>query len=152
MYSQETSLNFWDHVRFGGGLGLSFGEGFFSGTLAPSGIYEFNDPFAVGFGLNGTYNRLKNTYTATILGGSVLSLFTILPELQLSSEFEVLHVARKYDTAFAIDTENYWYPALFFGAGYRNQNVTFGIRYDVLYDSEKSIYAHAWMPFVRVYF
>ena len=35
--------DFWNHVRFGGGIGLSFGDGFFSGTLAPSAIYQFNN-------------------------------------------------------------------------------------------------------------
>ena len=41
--AQETRSQFWQQVRFGGGIGLSFGDGFFSGTLAPSAIYEFND-------------------------------------------------------------------------------------------------------------
>lgn len=150
--AQDDSFKFWDHVRFGGGLGLSFGDGFFSGTIAPSAIYEFNDQFALGVGLNGTYNSLKNTYKSTIVGGSILSLFNVIPELQFSAEFEELNVSRKYDTAFAIEDENYWYPALFLGAGYRNQNFTMGIRYDVLYDSNRSIYANAWMPFVRIYF
>ena len=150
--AQEESFKFWDHVRFGGGLGLSFGDGFFSGTVAPSAIYEFNDQFALGVGLNGTYNSLKNTYKSTILGGSVISLFNVIEELQFSAEFEELHVNRKYESVFAVDDDNYWYPALFLGLGYRNQNFTMGIRYDVLYKAEKSIYADAWMPFVRVYF
>ena len=150
--AQDENFKFWDHVRFGGGLGLSFGDGFFSGTIAPSAIYEFNDQFALGVGLNGTYNSLKNTYKSTIIGGSVLSLFNVIPELQISAEFEELNVSRKYDDVFALEDDNYWYPALFLGAGYRNQNFTMGIRYDVLYDEGKSIYANAWMPFVRVYF
>ena len=33
-----------------------------------------------------------------------------------------------------------------------HKDVTFGIRYDVLYDSERSIYADPWAPFVRFYF
>lgn len=150
--AQDEGFKFWDHVRFGGGLGLSFGDGFFSGTIAPSAIYEFNDQFALGVGLNGTYNTLKNTYKSTIIGGSVIGLYNIIPELQFSAEFEELNVSRKYDSAFAIANENYWYPALFLGLGYRNQNFTMGIRYDVLYDSARSIYADSWMPFVRVYF
>ena len=40
--AQDTQSNFWDHVRFGGGLGLNFGDGFFSATVAPSAIYEFS--------------------------------------------------------------------------------------------------------------
>jgi len=150
--AQEENSKFWNQVRFGGGIGLSFGDGFFSGTIAPSAIYEFSPEFALGVGLNGTYNSLKDTYTSTILGGSVISLFNVIPELQLSAEFEQLNVSRKFDAIFAQEDENYWYPALFLGAGFRNQNFTMGIRYDVIYDSDRSIYANAWMPFVRVYF
>ncbi|WP_040279311.1 hypothetical protein [Psychroserpens damuponensis] len=143
--------DFWNNVRFGGGIGLSFSDGFFSGTLAPSAIYDFNDQFSLGLGLNGTYNSLKNSYNSTIFGGSIISLFNPLPEIQLSGEFEQLNVNRSFDNNIYED-ENYWYPALFLGAGYRMNNIAIGIRYDVLYDRDKSIYADPWAPFFRVYF
>lgn len=153
LFSQnDTSVNFWKHVRFGGGIGLSFGDGFFSGTLAPSAIYEFNDQFALGVGLNGTYNSLKNTYNSTVLGGSLIGLFNPIQQIQLSAEFEELNVNRNWDDRLDYQDQNYWYPALFMGVAYRSQNVAIGIRYDVLYDREKSIYADPWAPFVRVYF
>ena len=147
-----SSTDFWNHVRFGGGIGLSFGDGFFSGTLAPSAIYEFSSQFALGVGLNGTYNKQKDIYKSTVLGGSLISLFNPIPEIQLSAEFEELNVSRNWDNRLERANENYWYPALFVGAGYRTRNVAVGIRYDVLYDKYKSIYADAWAPFVRVYF
>ncbi|RSK39990.1 alpha-ketoglutarate decarboxylase [Mangrovimonas spongiae] len=150
--AQEHSSNFWQHVRFGGGIGLSFGDGFFSGTLAPSAIYQFNHQFSLGIGLNGTYNSRKDYYKSTILGGSVIGLYHPIQELQISTEFEELNVSRNWENNLNIKDENYWYPALFVGAGYRTRNVTVGIRYDVLYDEDKSIYADPWMPFVRVYF
>ncbi len=151
--AQETKASsFWNNVRFGGGIGLSFGNGFFSGTLAPSAIYQFDERFALGVGLNGTYNSQKDTYSSTIIGGSLISLFNVIPEIQLSAEFEELNVNRMYDSRLALEDENYWYPALFLGAGFRSNNFTVGIRYDVLYEDEKSIYANAWMPFFRVYF
>ncbi len=150
--AQKAPSEFWNHVHFGGGIGLSFGDGFFSGTLAPSAIYQFDERLAVGVGLNGTYNSLKNEYTSTIFGGSILTLFNVIPEIQLSAEFEELNVNRKFDSRFGVDNDNYWYPALFVGAGFRSRNVTVGIRYDVLYDERDSIYADAWMPFVRIYF
>jgi len=150
--AQETRSQFWQQVRFGGGIGLSFGDGFFSGTLAPSAIYEFNDRLAFGVGLNFSYNTLKNNYKSTIIGGSVLTLFNVIRELQISSEFELLNVNRNYDSGLGFPDENYLYPALFLGAGFRSNNVTIGIRYDVLYDIDRSIYANAWAPFVRVYF
>lgn len=152
LFSQQKS-DFWQHVRFGGGLGIGFGDGFFSGTLAPSAIYEFNPQFAFGVGLNATYNSRKDYYKATIIGASVLGLYNPIQEIQLSAEFEQLNVSRNWDNEYFLnEDENYWYPALYLGAGYRTQNVTVGLRYDVLYNSNKSIYGTSWMPFIRVYF
>lgn len=157
VYSQippqnEKPANFWKNVRFGGGIGLGFGNGFFSGTLAPSAIYQFNPQFAVGVGLSGTYNKRKNRYSTTILGGRVMTFYNIIPEIQLSAEFEELHVNRKWEMDGANVTDHYWHPALFLGAGFRTRNVTIGVRYNVLYDKNKSIYGQAYAPFVRVYF
>ena len=152
LQTSQTSPDFWNHVRFGGGIGLSFVDNFFSGTIAPSAIYEFNPIFALGVGLSGTYNTQKNAYKSTVLGGSLIGLFNPIPEIQLSAEFEELNVSRNWDDRLEIANENYWYPALFVGAGFRSHNVAVGIRYDVLYDKYKSIYADAWAPFVRVYF
>ncbi len=152
LVAQQKTNYFWSHVRFGGGVGLNLGDGFFSGTLAPSAIYEFDKTFAVGLGLNGTFNNQKGVYKSTILGGSLIGLFNVINELQLSAEFEQLNVNRRYNITLNIPDDNYWSPALFLGAGYRNGNVTFGIRYDVLYDENKSIYIEPWAPFVRFYF
>lgn len=150
--AQDKSSDFWNHVRFGGGIGLSFGDGFFSGTIAPSAIYEFNEQIALGLGLNGTYNKQENFYKSTVIGGSLISLFNPIQEIQLSAEFEELNVSRSWESNLGIEDQNYWYPALFLGAGYRSRNITFGMRYDVLYQRDKSIYADPWAPFFRVYF
>ena len=37
-------------------------------------------------------------------------------------------------------------------AGYRNENVTMGIRYNVLHKARENVYTEAFMPFVRVFF
>ena len=150
--AQEQTNEFWDNVRFGGGIGLSFGDGFFSGTLAPSAIYDFNDKFALGLGLNVTYNKRQDFYKSTIFGGSIISLFNPIEEIQLSAEFEELNVHRKWENNLGVEDQNYWYPALFMGVGYRSRNITFGLRYDLLYDEDKSIYVDPWAPFIRVYF
>lgn len=152
MIAQEQKSEFWSNVRIGGGIGLSFGDGFFGATLAPSAVYDFDEKLSLGVGLTGTYNKQKNFYESTIIGGSLLGLYNIIPQLQVSAEFEELNVSRKFDSQFSNPNDNYWYPALFIGAGFRQQNFTIGIRYDVLYDSAKSVYANAYVPFVRVYF
>lgn len=150
--AQEQKSLFWSHVRIGGGIGLSFGNGFFSGTLAPSAIYDFNEQFSMGIGLNGTYNTSKDFYKSSIIGGSILALYNVIPQLQISAEFEELYITRIYDSSLALSDDRYSTPALFFGAGFSQKNLTFGMRYDVLYDSNKSVYASAFVPFVRVYF
>lgn len=152
LYAQQQNSNFWNQVRFGGGIGLSFGDGFFSGSLAPSAIYDISPYTSFGVGLSGTFNSQKDYYKSTILGGSLIGLFNPFRGVQISTEFEELHVTRNYDNRLNIKNDSYWLPALYLGAGYRAGNVTFGIRFDVLHDKTKSIYADAWAPFVRFYF
>lgn len=149
--AKTNKSDFWEHVRFGGGIGLSTGNNVFSATLAPSAIYQFNETVALGVGLSGTYFSRKNLVKSTIIGGSLIGLVNPINEIQLSAEFEQNNVSRNFDNPNLID-DNYWSPALFLGAGYRTRNVTIGIRYDLLYDDNRSIYANAWAPFVRVYF
>ncbi len=149
----KTKSDFWKSVRFGGGLGLGTGNGFFSATLAPTAVYQFTQNFSLGVGLNGTYSSRKDQFTSTIFGGSIISLFNPIREIQLSAEFEELNVNRKFKGSFSdLEDDSYWYPALFVGAGYRNNNFIVGIRYDLLYDETTSINQNAWVPFVRVFF
>lgn len=150
--SQNEKSDFWKNVRYGGGFGLNINNTFFTATLAPSAVYELNEAFAFGLGLNATFNNQKSISKPTILGGSLIGLFNVVNELQLSVEFEELQVNRRYNVNLSIPNETYWIPALFLGAGYRNGKVTFGVRYDVLYDRNKSIYFEPWAPFVRLYF
>ena len=75
------------------------------------------------------------------------------PELQLSVELEQVNVSTSFQGVFSSnERDNFWATALFIGAGYRTGNVTFGIRYDILYDEDESIYADPWLPFVRFWF
>ncbi len=147
--------NFWKNVRFGGGVGLSFGDGFFSGSLAPSAIYQFSPQFATGLGLSASYAKARNDFSSTVLGASILNFYSPIPEIQTSAEFEYLNVNRSFEVN-NID-ENYWYPALYLGLGYTSNisedaGITIGMRYDVLYDEDDSIYAEPYAPFVRVFF
>lgn len=146
-----NNSDFWENVHFGGGLGLSFGNDTFNASISPSAIYQVSPQFAVGTGLNFNYSKFGDN-TLTAYGVSALTLFNVIPAIQLSAEFEQLRVNRNFAFDGADVSDNYWSPALFLGLGYTSQNVTFGLRYDILYDDEKSIYADALMPFIRVYF
>jgi len=149
--SKSQKSEFWQKVRIGGALGFSFRGSDFSGTIAPSALYDVNQKISFGIGLNASVYNRKNYSKSTVLGGSLIALFNPIRELQLSAEFEKLHVNRKYEGDIREDRK-YWYPALFLGAGYRTGNLSFGMRYDVLYDRQESIYSEAWIPFIRFYF
>ncbi len=148
----QNKSEFWSHVGIGGAVGLSFGSDFFSTTIAPSAIYQFNSQFALGLGLNYTYSESKDFYRSSVIGGSVIGFYNPIREVQISAEFEQLNVNRNYFNSSIYADEDYWYPALFLGAGYNTGPVTVGIRFDVLYNKNRSIYANPWAPFIRVYF
>ncbi|NQY07430.1 MAG: alpha-ketoglutarate decarboxylase [Flavobacteriaceae bacterium] len=149
--SIAKSNTFWQRVGFGGGLGVGIGDGFTSIGVAPSAIYVFNDHTAAGVGLNFNYSTSRDDFKATVVGSSLIGLFKPIDEIILSSEFEMSRVSFKDEILNT--SRNYWYPALFLGAGYSVSNFgAIGIRYDVLYNEEDSIYGTALLPFVRVYF
>ena len=56
-----SKSDFWNHVRFGGSIGLGFTNGGFNGSIAPSAIYQFNDQFALGTSLNFNYFKFNET-------------------------------------------------------------------------------------------
>jgi hypothetical protein len=143
----NNNSSFWSNVRYGGGIGLSFGNDAFLIGLTPSAIYQANEYLALGVGLNYTYSKVGDEKLNAV-GGSLIALANPIAALQLSAEFEELYV----DRDFGFFSESYWVPALYLGVGYGAGPVTFGIRYDVLYDDNKSLYANPWLPFVRFYF
>ncbi|MFT5942717.1 MAG: hypothetical protein ACI9Q4_001983 [Sediminicola sp.] len=147
----RTSGGFWNNVYYGGGVGLGFGRESFNASLSPSAIYQANEQMAVGLGLNFNYSKFQESKLLAY-GGSLLTLYNPIQLIQLSAELEHLRVNRDFEFDGATISENYWSPALFVGIGYSNRNVTFGIRYDLLYDEEKSIYGDPFMPFIRFYF
>ncbi|GGX24696.1 hypothetical protein [Aquimarina muelleri] len=154
-YSQDNS--FWSNVRFGGNLGIGFSNDTFNAVVAPSAIYEFNKWFSAGLGVSFGYSsfdnkRLNQKINSTNYGASIITLLNPFPKLQISAEFEEMGVSRNIKFSDKKITEDYWYPALFIGAGYRVGFMALGIKYDVLYDDKKSIYGSAYTPFLRVYF
>lgn len=148
--NQAPKGDFWDHVRFGGGLGVSVGSGYTDILIAPSAIYNFNDYVSAGVGLQGSHVKFKNEYTSNIYGGSLIGLFNPVEAVQLSAELEEVRVNQEFKV---LDYKrNFWNTALYLGAGYRADNVTIGFRYNVLFKKDDFVYSEAFMPFVRIYF
>jgi len=152
--TQQSKSDFWKKVRFGGGLGLNFGNNATNITVAPSALYQPNQYIAFGPGLNYTYQRFGDTRT-TLIGGSAIILANPLDFLQLSGELEQLRVTQRFDGG--ADPDPFWNTALFLGGGYRlnvggNSLGAIGVRYNVLFRENEGIYQSAWQPFVRVFF
>ncbi|MGA9637482.1 hypothetical protein [Flavobacterium sp.] len=147
----NSQSDFWNKVQFGGGLGLSIGSGYTDISVAPSAIYNVNQYFAVGLGAQYTYAKQNNFYSSNLYGGSLITLFNPIREIQLSAELEQLrvNVSGIGNNNF---TNNFWNTGLFLGAGYRSGNATIGARYNVLFKDNKGAYSDAFMPFVRFYF
>lgn len=152
-FSQEPKQKseFWKNVQFGGGLGLGFGNNSTNISVAPSAIYNFSPKAALGLGVQYSYIRQKDFYTSHLYGGSIIGLVNPIKEIQLSAELEELRVNTSFDNS-SFTSDNFWNTALFLGAGYRTNNATIGIRYNVLHNDNNNIYTTAFMPFIRVYF
>lgn len=157
-FSQEQSLpkattdRFWNNVQFGGGLGLAIGNDFTDITVAPSAIYNFNEYFAMGAGLQYSRLKQKNFYDSNVVGGTLVGLFNPIEEIQLSLELEQVHVNTTYTDLYDNIKRSFWNTGLYIGGGYRADNVTIGARFNLLFDKNKDLYGDALMPFIRVYF
>jgi|688.fasta_scaffold892671_1 hypothetical protein len=164
VFSQQDSIPktkslFWKNVQFGGGVGLAVGNGFTNISLSPTGYYNFDKTFSVGVGVTGSYVAQEQNpsnfnsigYKSTIFGGSLIGLVHPIEEIQLSAEIEQLKVNRNFDGDFLYD-DTFWNTALFIGAGYRAQNITIGVKYNVLFKENNHVYPQSWFPFVRVMF
>lgn len=148
--TQKAPSDFWSHVQFGGGLGLSVGNNFTNIVVAPSAIYNFNQYVSAGLGLQYSYLKQKNFFDSNTYGASIIGLFNPVEVIQLSVEVEQLRVNVNYTDIIASD--DFWNTGLFLGAGYRANNVTIGARFNVLFDKDRNVYGDAFMPFVRVFF
>ncbi len=79
----KTKSDFWNHVQFGGGLGLGVGNGYADIMVAPSAIYNFNEYLSAGLGLQYNYVKQRDFYNANMYGGSIIALFQPIRELQI---------------------------------------------------------------------
>lgn len=145
---EQPKKHFWDNVRIGGGIGLGFGNNSTTIAIAPSAVYDFNKYFSMGLGLGYQFNKRGN-FKANIFNLGLISLYNPFQGLQLSAEFEQNFI----NTSYLSKNTSYNYPSLYLGAGYSvHRNIAIGLRYDVLYDKNKSIYGSPYAPFVRVFF
>lgn len=144
---------FWEKVRFGGNLGLDFSGNSTSIILGPSAVYQVNEQFSAGAGINFGYSSFRRPDAKqTNYGGRLIALYNPTRQLQLIGELEQNFVNTTVEAQGQDFKDSFNFPALYLGAGYRLGNVSAGVRYDVLYNENKRLYASPWSPFVQVYF
>lgn len=144
-FSQKT--DFWDRVQFGGGFTLGFGDQTTVG-ISPSAIYNFDNGFALGAGLGYLYSEI-NDFSTSVYSTSLISLYQTKFNIQLSGEFDYYFAQQQTQN---LNTFNSNFPALHLGIAYNQNRFAVGIRYDVLYDENKSVFASPISPVVRFYF
>ena len=147
---QNTKTNpFWDNVLFGGSLGLTFSNQFTDILIAPNALYEFNDYFAAGIGLQGNYLQERQVFETFVYGASLIGIVNPFEFVQFSAELEQLRFNINYRN---FEDENFWNTALFLGLGLRQDNFTVGVRYNVLHLKRIGYYSEPFIPFIRVSF
>jgi hypothetical protein len=147
---KQTSPPFQKYWSFGGNLGVAFWNGGTDILLAPKAYYYVSPVFFTGYGITYIYSDSKDPifgYHSNSIGGSVLLGVRPIPYLQFSAEYEPLYTNRG-----GYHAESYWSNALYLGASYVSGNVSFGFRYDVIYDAARSVYGSAWTPVIGFYF
>lgn len=147
LFSFGQNSDFWNNVRFGGGFSVGFGN---QTTIAisPSAIYDFDNGFSLGTSVNYLYSEI-NDFTTSVYGASLISLYQTNFGVQFSGEFDYNFAKQSTFRGGSIKTN---FPALHLGIAYNQGRFAVGIRYDVLYDSNKSVFASPISPIVRFYF
>lgn len=145
-YAQKQNFS-WENVSYGGGITLSLGNQTTIG-LAPSALYNFKNGLSVGLGVGYLYSEFLDNSTISAFNMSAISIYETPFSLLLSAELEQYFTSQK--THFGKFSSNF--PALHLGIAYKRGRFAFGIRYDVLYDENRSIFASPISPIVRFYF
>ncbi|QTD37796.1 hypothetical protein JL193_00335 [Polaribacter batillariae] len=146
-FSQKT--DFWDNVQYGGGFTVGFGNNQTTVGIAPSAIYNFNNGFSLGTGVNYLYSKI-NDFTTNVYGASIISLYQTNFGIQFSTDLDYYFAKQtNFSSNNSVKTN---FPALHLGVAYNQGSFAVGIRYDVLYDKNKSVFASPFSPVVRFYF
>ena len=146
----NQQLDYQRHWSFGGWFSLSFWNGGTDVLVAPKAYYHLSPKFLTGFGVTYIYSDYSDdflSYHSNSIGGSIMVGARPVPQLQISAEYEGLNTTRSGDFP-----DTFWNNALYLGASFVSGPVSFGLRYDVLYDSATSAFGSPWTPVIGFYF
>lgn len=139
-------------LKFGCGFGLNFVGGTNIG-LSPHLIYGVSNKVSLGAGLQGNYTSIKDLQRTTTFGGNAIFQYTPIQKLTTLLEFTQLKVNTTTEAITGDIKQDYWDSALFVGAGLNITNkIALGAKYNLLYDSDESVYTSPIIPFVNITF
>jgi long-subunit fatty acid transport protein len=139
-------------LKFGCGFGLNFVGGT-SVSLSPNLTYKISEKIAIGGGLQGSYNEIKNLQNTLTFGANALVFYTPIKAIQTSLEFTQLRVKTETEINSVKTSKSFWDSALFVGVGYNiTKKITIGAKYNFLYKKDESVYTSAVIPFVNISF
>ena len=153
--SQNQSIE--NNWRFGGGLGLSFGNNsYFSFNISPSIGYMVANNFEVG-GIAGYQYGKDDYYKQNLFNVGPYINFYPIENIFLRANYMYYTGKQKYENSSPfynsvseIDIDE---SALWLGAGYQSSGpVRFqaGVMYNVLYKENESIFSSGLQPFMGV--
>ena len=150
--NQNQPLN--NNWRFGGGLGLSFGNnGYFGFNVSPSVGYMIANNLELG--ATAGYQYAKDDYAKLNLfnAGPYVNFFPV-ENLFLRANYMHYTEKQKYNERYNYNYEtNLDESALWLGAGYQSSGpIRFqaGVMYNVLYKENESIFSSGFQPFMGV--
>lgn len=150
--TQEPQKDFWERVRFGGNVGLQFGNPT-NVILSPSigyipRIESLEDRLMVGVGVTYMYNRWKysyGSYESNIYGGREFLRCMVLDNIFAYTEHEFLNAPNYYDN----NGEREWVNSLFLGGGFLQRfsdrgGISITVLYNLAWTPNNPIYASPW--------
>lgn len=152
---QNSMVNTPSKWRFGGGLGLGFGNNsYFAFAISPFAGYEITPQLEAGVTAGYQYSKWKDSRQNLFSVGPYVNYYPI-PAIFLRSHYEFYTGTNKYDYGFNDGSYSYNFneSTLWLGGGYRSTGrIQFfaGMMYNVLYKNETSLFSSGFRPIVGV--
>jgi len=144
--------NFWDNVRFGGNLGLQFGNPTYV-LLSPSIAYIppaeiLDEKLMLGLGVTYIYSKVKYAdvnYVSNIYGGRLFARYLVTDNLFAYTEYESLNAPNYIND----NSQRTWVNSFFVGGGYLQSvggrgGFSVTVLYNLAWTPNNLIYSSPW--------
>jgi hypothetical protein len=146
----QKNSNLWDKIRFGGNLGLQFGNPTFI-NLSPRIFYLATDKLWLGLGATYMYTRYKAPFIpfeTSTYGANLSVTYQIFQPIFLQAEYEPLNF--ESFNAFDAEYERIWIHGLLLGGGITQSIGRGAVFLTALYnvtwkDANRSFYGSPWI-------